>query len=157
MDSNGSGTPRAMRGNIPVTNLYTAGVAGERFFRALQKKGELLGTRCNACNVSYLPARHFCERCFARLEEYIPAPGTGTVATFTISHRDLDDRPLPEPVPVALIRFEGFEGGLVHRLGGVEASAIRTGMRVEPVLAEAKKRTGGINDILHFKPAGRGK
>ena len=149
--------PRSVRGNLPVTNLYTAGVAGEKFFRALQKDGALLGTRCNACNVSFLPARHFCERCFARLEEYVAAGDTGTVATFTVCHRDLDDRPVAEPVTVAFIRYEGFEGGLVHRLAGIEPAKVRIGLRVEPVLADAKKRTGGINDILHFKPAGRGR
>ena len=51
-----------------MSHRYTAGVAGERFFRALADRGAFLATRCGACGVVYCPARAFCERCMAALE-----------------------------------------------------------------------------------------
>ncbi|MDA2914760.1 zinc ribbon domain-containing protein [Acidobacteriia bacterium AH_259_A11_L15] len=59
---------RAWRGEIPLESLYTAGLGGEIFFRALKERGELVGTRCAPCKQVYVPARAFCERCFGELD-----------------------------------------------------------------------------------------
>ncbi|MBI3099445.1 MAG: Zn-ribbon domain-containing OB-fold protein [Planctomycetes bacterium] len=144
---------RHYRGNIPVGNLYTAGIAGDRFFVDLRDKGRLLGTRCPSCERTFVPARHFCEECFTRLEEYVPVPSSGTVHSLTAAHVDLDGKPLDPPHVLAFITFEGCAGGLVHRLGGAPGQSFRIGDRVEMVLKDRKKRTGGINDIEHFRPA----
>jgi D-amino-acid oxidase len=50
---------------IPIRHRYTPGVAGEAFFTALRERGELVAARCEECQVTYCPARLFCERCFA--------------------------------------------------------------------------------------------
>ncbi len=36
--------PTAWVGNLPVTNRYTYGLAGERFFRAIKDEGKIFGT-----------------------------------------------------------------------------------------------------------------
>ena len=85
---------RTWKGSIPVTNLYTAGRAGEVFFRALRDRGEILGSPCAACGVTYVPARCFCERCFADLPGTRPVGPAGRVESFTVCRRDPGGRPL---------------------------------------------------------------
>ena len=49
--------PAAWHGDLPVTSRYTAGLAGERFFRAIKDEGRILGTLCTECDITYVPAR----------------------------------------------------------------------------------------------------
>jgi hypothetical protein len=146
------GQARAWLGEMPTYNVYTVGVAGERFFRELKERGRLLGTRCAACNLIYLPPRIYCERCLAGLSEWVPVPGRGVVHTFTIAHQDLEGRPLDPPHLLALVRLEGAHGGLVHRLGEVEPAQVRIGLAVEMVLKPPRQRKGSILDIRYFRP-----
>ena len=55
------------RGEIPVNYVYTAGRAGEKFFKAMMR-GKLVAAECSTCRVTYLPPRNYCERCFERIE-----------------------------------------------------------------------------------------
>lgn len=143
----------AWEGDIPITSRYTMGLAGERFFREIKEKGQLTATRCPACDLTYVPPRLYCERCFARLEEWVDAPATGWVHTFTVVHIDLDGQPLPQPRAMAFVLLDDTDGGLVHFLGEVEPDEVYTGMRVEAVFKKKAERTGSILDILHFRPA----
>jgi uncharacterized protein len=140
---------RTVEGEIPVRHRYTAGVAGDRFFRALRDRGEILGTPCDACGVTYVPGRMFCERCFAALEEWITVGPGGTLASFTAVHVDLDGSPMSEPAWVGLVTLDGATTGFVHRLqpNGTEPVI---GARVEAVFEPKAKRTGSINDIRGF-------
>jgi len=140
------------RDSIPITNRYTAGLAGERFLRAIQEQGRILGSRCPTCNLIYVPAALFCERCFAELTEWLEAPSTGSVFTFTVVHRDLDEKPLDPPLILAYVKLDGTDGGLVHYLGEVEEDSIDIGMEVEAVFKEPAERVGSILDILYFRP-----
>lgn len=142
----------AWPGEIPTYNIYTFGIAGERFFRALKEHGRFLGTRCSACALTYVPPRIYCERCFASLEEWVEVPGRGTVFTFTLAYYDLDGHRLERPDILALVRLEGAHGGILHRLGEVEPSQVSIGMRVEAVLKPPQERQGSILDIRYFRP-----
>jgi uncharacterized OB-fold protein len=77
----------------------------------------------------------------------------GTVYTYTVLHKNLDDSRKEEPVVMAMVRLDGTDGGMVHYLGEVEPSQVHIGMKVEAVIMPKKERTGGINDIKYFKPA----
>jgi uncharacterized OB-fold protein len=143
----------AWEGDIPITGRYTAGIAGEKFFRAIKDEGRFLGTRCPACDLVYLPAVMFCERCFAELEEWVELPNQGDVFTYTVLHRSLDDEPLETPQILAFIKLEGADGGLIHKLEGIEPDEVEVGLAVEAVFKPAADREGSILDILHFKPA----
>jgi uncharacterized OB-fold protein len=92
-------------GEIPVSFLYTAGVAGERFLRELKDKGRFLGSRCPDCDYTYLPPRLYCERCFAELKDWVPVGPRGTVEALTVAHLGLDGEPLARPETFALIRW----------------------------------------------------
>ncbi|OFX28590.1 MAG: hypothetical protein A2Z07_01905 [Armatimonadetes bacterium RBG_16_67_12] len=144
---------RAWRGTMPVVSRYTVGPAGERFLRALKDEARLLGTRCGRCGVTYLPGRLFCERCFDELTEWIEVGPAGTVEAVTTLHLGPDGSRLKQPVLLALIRLDGADTVLVHRLGGIGAGDAQIGLRVKPVYAKAEQRTGSILDIVHFTPA----
>jgi uncharacterized OB-fold protein len=142
--------PQAWQGELPVTNRYTAGVAGERFFRAIKERGQILGSRCSVCEITYVPARLFCERCLAALDEWEDVGGRGEVHSFTLLYRHADGTPREEPEIVAFVQLS--DGGLVHRLGEVAPESVAIGMPVEAVFKPADDREGSILDILHFRP-----
>lgn len=142
---------KSWHGEIPVHYLYTYGLAGEKFFRELKDRGVFVGTKCSACNVTYLPPRIYCERCFAELKDYSDFGIKGKVETYTICHETADGSHAKKPVIIAFIKIDGTDGGLIHRLSGVKPADVKFGMKVEAVLAEPAKRAGGINDILHFR------
>jgi uncharacterized protein len=137
-------------GEVPIRHRYTPGVAGEAFGRALKDRGELLGSTCADCGIVYCPARLFCERCFGELEPDATCGPGGTVESFTVGYVGVEGEPLEEPVLLGLIRPDGADTMLMHRLLEVEELAI--GDRVEVVLAAKRQRTGSILDIRGFRP-----
>ena len=142
------------KGDMPTQGRYTAGIAGERFFRAIKDDGQFLATVCLDCDITYMPPRLYCEQCFAHLDEWVEVEPAGHVYTFTVVHRDLDEQVLPEPRILAFVVLDDTDGGLVHYLDEVEPDEIYLGMAVEPVLKEKEERQGSINDIEYFRPAG---
>ncbi len=145
-------SPQGIRlrpGTIPVSHRYTAGVAGQRFFRALADRGVFLATRCAPCAVTYCPARAFCERCMAALHEEVEVGPEGTLASFTVVRLGLDGRRLAKPVTVGAIRLRGADTVLVHRVGG-DPGSLAIGATVEPVLRDPARRTGSLDDVECF-------
>jgi len=145
------GQVKAWHDNIPIESLYTAGLAGERFLRAL-KEGEIMGVKCPECELTYLPPRIFCPYCFSSLEEWVEVGNQGTVETFTVLNIDPDGSPLEEPKIIALINIDGTHGGLIHFLAEVELDQLYIGLPVEAVFKPQKKREGSILDIEYFRP-----
>lgn len=139
-------------GDMPITSRYSAGIAGERFFRAIKDEARILGTHCAACDLVYVPATIFCERCFADLDEWVEVSNRGEVFTYTVLHRDLDDQPLDPPAVLAYVKLHGSTGGLVHYLGEVDPEEVHIGLEVEAVFKGAAEREGSILDVLHFRP-----
>lgn len=88
---------RTVSGNLPVGFRYTPGVGNGAFFEALRTRGVLLGSRCESCGVTYLPARIFCERCLAELTPGVECGPQGELVSWTKGHVDLDDAPLADP------------------------------------------------------------
>jgi uncharacterized OB-fold protein len=143
----------AWEGTMPITSRYTAGIAGERFFREIKDNARIVGTVCKECDLVYVPARLFCERCFAELDEWVEVPARGSVFTYTVLFRDLDDEPLDEPAVLAYVELEESDGGLIHYLGEVDPEDVEIGMLVEAVFQDAANRVGSILDIAYFRPA----
>lgn len=139
-------------GEIPLSSRYSAGIAGEKFFRTIKDEGRFLGTHCPTCDLTYVPARMFCERCFSDLDQWVDVANRGQVFTFTVLHRDLDDKPLEKPVILAYIKLDEANGGLVHFLGDVDADDVEIGLSVAAVFKPPTEREGSILDIVHFHP-----
>jgi uncharacterized OB-fold protein len=139
-------------GRMPVAHRYTAGLAGERFFRALRDRAVFLATRCDACGVVYCPARAFCERCLAALEEDLEVGPGGTLESFTVAHVGLDGRRLETPAVVGLVRLDGADTLVVHRLDPGSRAALEIGMQVAAVFEDAGGRRGHLDDVRWFAP-----
>jgi uncharacterized OB-fold protein len=146
----------AWEGDMPTVGRYTAGIAGERFFREIQENGRFLGTVCTLCGITYVPPRLYCERCFDHLDEWVEVPPTGRVYTFTTVHLDLDGNPLPGPRIIAFVQLDGADGGLIHYVGEAEPEDICIGTRVEAVFKDKEERKGSIQDIAYFRPVATG-
>jgi uncharacterized OB-fold protein len=142
----------AWQGDMPLSSRYSAGIAGERFFRAIKDEARILGTRCPSCGLTYVPATMFCERCFGELDEWIEVASRGHVFTYTLLYRDLDDRPLKPPHVLAYVKLDGSDGGLVHYLGELGDEGPSIGMEVEAVFKDPSERKGSILDIRYFRP-----
>lgn len=142
----------AMRGTMPVTSRYTAGLAGERFFRAIKDEGRILGAHCEACGVTYVPGRVFCERCLRELTDWVDVGTRGEVFAFTLLYENVDGTPKEAPELVAFVRIA--DGGLMHWLGEIAPEDVTIGMPVEAVFKSKADRKGSILDILYFRPVG---
>lgn len=142
---------RSWPGDIPIESTYTAGIAGERFLRALKDEAKLLATRCDDCGITYAPARLYCERCLGNLNDNWTEVGPeGIVQSFTVLHLNQDGSRRPIPDVVAAIQLDGADTVLIHRLAPGSASSVRIGARAAPVFRPADLRAGSILDIEHF-------
>lgn len=137
---------RKVAGELPVSFRYTPGVATTAFLEALRDRGVFLGSRCGSCGVTYVPARIFCERCFEELEPGAECGPEGTLESWTVGHVGIDGEPLVEPVVVGIVRLDGADTVLMHRL--VDVGRPEIGMRVRAVLRDA--RVGSIRDVEGF-------
>ncbi len=141
--------PRKVPGELPVSFRYTPGVGNTAFLEALRDRGVFLGARCDVCGVTYVPARIFCERCLAELAPGVECGPEGTIESFTVGDVGIDGEPLAEQVALGLVKLDGADTVLLHRLLGDGPWEI--GVRVRASLAE--DRTGSILDIEGFRPA----
>jgi uncharacterized OB-fold protein len=127
---------RVPRASIPFNPVFNWSVGNwmEQFFDGM-KEGKILASRCPACGRVYLPPRMICERCFAKADEWVELPETGTVETFTEAHvqlaqnGELED--LASPEIIAMVKHDGADTCVAARLEGGKASV---GMRVKAVL-----------------------
>src|SRR2546423_789927 len=147
-------SPDAVRlwpGSIPVSHRYTAGLAGERFFRALAERGLFLATRCARCSVVYCPATAFCERCLGAIDEELEVGPSGKLESFTVVRIGFEGERLAAPVVVGLIRLDGADTCLVHRVRA-DPGELSLGMDVEAGLTDPGARTGLLERVAHFSP-----
>ena len=138
--------------SIPLEYHYTAGVAGEEFRRELKENGRFLSSKCAKCKTTYIPARMFCPSCFVEIKENTLLENVGYVYSHTTVDRNRTGEPLDEPLTMALIKFEGAKGGIVHRLQVDDRNSVSFGTKVVPILKDERERTGALTDIIAFRP-----
>jgi uncharacterized OB-fold protein len=143
-------TPTTWKGELPVTNRYTYGLAGEHFFRSIKDEGIILGSYCSNCQVTYVPASDFCERCLDKLNNWFDVGIVGEIHSYTLLYVNSDGSTKEKPDIIAFIRFG--DGGLIHHLGEIEQEDIEFGMDVEAVFKPTAEREGSILDIMYFRP-----
>ncbi len=143
-------TSESWKGEIPVHYLYTYGIANEDFFRSVKDKGTFVGTKCDKCNVTYVPPKIFCERCMAELEKYTDVGTTGTVESFTVCYEGADGKRLNQPRVITFVKIDNTDGGLVHEFGG-SPDQIKIGMKVTAEFKPESEREGALTDIVCFK------
>ncbi|MBI4054922.1 MAG: Zn-ribbon domain-containing OB-fold protein [Elusimicrobia bacterium] len=139
------------KGELPLQNLYTAGIAGNEFFRVLKERGELLGAFCQQCEYGYVPARSFCERCFADLSgTFKTVSSEGVLLAWTQCHRDRTGKTLKKPVWLGAVRLQGSSSALIHILK-VPPQELHAGRFVRAIFKPAAQRVGSILDLSHFE------
>jgi len=145
-------TPTHWEGEIPVNFVYTYGLAGETFFRAIKDKGTFLGARCDACDITFVPPKVYCDRCFEELTKFIDVGTIGYVDTFTVSFKNMDGSDKVKPRILAMIKIEGTDGGIIHYLEGIPIEEVALGLPVRAIFKPKNQRTGAIDDIIGFGP-----
>jgi uncharacterized OB-fold protein len=137
-------------GKIYIPNTYTAGAVGSRFLIELRDNRKIMGTKCPACDLVYVPARSVCKYCFAQLDQWVEVSDTGTLQTYTVAGQRNGVQPVDPPIIYGIIQLDGASTSLVHMLSEVDFEKLVIGMRVKAVFSE--KRVGSILDIKYFKP-----
>jgi uncharacterized OB-fold protein len=139
-------TVRRIEGGLPVAFRYTPGVGNTAFLEAVRDRGVFLGSRCPTCGMTYLPARIFCERDLTELTPDTECGPEGAVESWTVAHRDVDDASLDSPVTYALVKLDGADTVVLHRL----LAPAEIGARVRPVLRD--DRAASVLDVEGFTP-----
>jgi uncharacterized OB-fold protein len=142
--------PDAWQGNLPVTNRYTFGIAGEHFFRAIKDEAKIMGTYCPHCNYTYVPATSFCEKCLRQLTDWVDVGTHGTIHTFTLLYENIDGSQKATPDIIAYVRLG--DGGLIHKLDHIDPDQVVIGMEVAAIFKPLEDRQGSIEDIIYFEP-----
>lgn len=140
------------RGDMQADYLYTSGVAGDRFFKNLMKKGTFLATRCPECEKVLFPPRLFCEDCFCEIPEkgWLEVPPRGKVRLYTVATLNAHGEKLEEPKVIALIDIDKTDGAILGIIKSKNLKKDFTGMKVKAMLKPKNKREGTLKDILYF-------
>lgn len=126
--------------SLPLSYKYSAGVSGQRFAEGL-KQGKILGSKCSKCGETFLPPSLYCPNCFVYSSEYVEIPPYGEIFSFA----EADGK------AIALIRFQGVTGGLIHVVKRPSAGKLKIGLRVSAVFRPAEQRKGDLTDIEFFE------
>ncbi|MCW2737956.1 Zn-ribbon domain-containing OB-fold protein [Nocardioides sp.] len=113
----------AIQGNWNFDYTYFAGATATRFFRELERK-HLYGTRCTSCARVLVPARSFCDACFARTDEWVEVGPEGVLETFTIITAQFPGLPKP-PVVMAYVTLDGADTALVNLVKGLDVTDLQ--------------------------------
>ena len=142
--------PLVVQSRIFLPYRYYVGPIATKFFTELRDNKKLLGIRCPQCNITYLPPRATCGRCYNKLEEWTDVEPKGTLSSYTVTYYPLKVHPIKEPVIYGIIKLNGADTGFVHMVGETEPSKVHIGMQLEAVFKE--ERNGDILDIRYFRP-----
>jgi len=142
-------------GKWEINYLYSAGMTASLFFSALKEGNKFLATKCPKCHLVYLPPRSFCEKCFVKIDEWLPLPLQGTVETFTIVLEKFEGFPSP-PYIVAYVKIDGADTAMANFIEGVDLSEPRQALKKLKIGTKVRakfkdKREGKMTDFV-FEP-----
>ena len=109
---------------------------GSRFLIELRDNKKIMGTRCTACDLVYVPARSVCKHCFEQLDKWVEVSDKGTLQTYTVAGQANGVQPVDPPIIYGVILLDGASTGLVHMLSEVDFEKLAVGMRVKAVFRE---------------------
>ena len=141
---------KVVDGRIIMPYTYYMGPVAREFYKQIKNSKKLYGTKCEQCNLIFLPPKPNCNRCLNKLDQMVEVDNKGTVLTYTVTYYPIKIQPVKPPIVYAVIQLDGAATGIVHMLGDVDPSEVKIGMRVEAVFEDVPK--GNILDIKYFKP-----
>ncbi|GIK77908.1 MAG: hypothetical protein EDQ89_12290 [Acidobacteria bacterium] len=130
-----------VEGRVQIPFRYAAGAAASRFGAALRDERRILGARCTGCDRVLCPPGPFCGSCGGAAGAAVEVGPGATLLAWT---------ELPDRGAFALVRLDGADGALAHRL--VDVPEPRVGMRLRARFAP--ERGGDIRDIEGFGAEG---
>jgi uncharacterized OB-fold protein len=132
---------------------HTASAGESRFLRGLAA-GRLLGERCPACGMVYVPPRGACPTDGVPTTDEVELPDIGTVTTFCVVNVPYPGQRVTPPYVAAAILLDGADIAFQHLILGCEASEVRMGMRVKAVWKPRGEWGTTPENIDHFRPTG---
>ena len=121
----------------PIVDSFTA-----PFWQAAAE-GRLLIRRCKACGEAHWYPRPFCPHCGSDHTEWVPASGSGTIYSFTVTRK-------AGPVPYVLAYVTLDEDvTMLTNLVDAEMEALHIGQRVNVTFRQAE----GGGAVPVFRPA----
>jgi uncharacterized protein len=132
---------------------HTASAGESRFLRGLAA-GRLLGERCPACGMVYVPPRGACPTDGVPTTDEVELPDIGTVTTFCVVNVPYPGQRVTPPYVAAAILLDGADIAFQHLILGCEASEVRMGMRVKAVWKPRDEWGTTPENIDHFRPTG---
>jgi uncharacterized protein len=132
---------------------HTASAGESRFLRGLAA-GRLLGERCPACGMVYVPPRGACPTDGVPTTDEVELPDIGTVTTFCVVNVPYPGQRVTPPYVAAAILLDGADIAFQHLILGCEASEVRMGMRVKAVWKPRDQWGTTPENIDHFRPTG---
>lgn len=143
--------PLVYESRIGIPYNWWAGDTATKFFTGITSERVFYATFCAACKRTFLPPRKTCPLCFAKDLAWKALAPKGEVVSFTVVRRKLaalgDAEP---PVTFALIKMDGADTAIAHRLSNVDEKDLAAGLRVRAVFAP--EPAGGILDVAYFEP-----
>jgi uncharacterized protein len=139
----------------PVRLNYTHSASPEEshYLRGLAE-GKLLGQRCPACDMVYIPPRGACPTDGVPTEEEVELPDRGIVTTFCIVNVPFLGQRITPPYVAAYILLDGADIAFLHLVLGCAADEVRMGMRVEASWKPRHQWGTTLENIDHFRPTG---
>lgn len=90
--------------------------------------------KCSDCGAFRHPPRYYCPQCFSPAWDMVASAGTGTVYTFTVTHRSFDPGWAAE-TPHVTVAVELDEGPrVIAALQGADPASVRLGQPVRVVV-----------------------
>lgn len=126
--------------------IYPTGRAGKIFAEKI-REGVIVASRCDECELYFLPPTAYCPHCFNEIREFAPVETFILVAKTVVEG---DGEKVAYGYVKGIVGGEETSGGLIHR---VDPEA-EPGEVLKPILKPVEERRGVITDITMFKRAG---
>ncbi|MCA9297859.1 MAG: OB-fold domain-containing protein [Phycisphaerales bacterium] len=120
-----------------------------RFLTGL-RDGRIEGVKTQAGRVLVPPQEYDPETGEDVSDDFVEVGPGGVVTTWTWVYEPREKHGMDRPFAFALIRLDGADTALLHRVDAGDPDRMRTGMRV--TVRWAEERTGMIHDIAAFVP-----
>jgi uncharacterized protein len=138
---------------VRLRYLHTASPAESAYLRGLAE-GRLIGQRCPACGLVYIPSRGTCPADGVTTDTEVDLPDTGTVTTFSVVNVAYPGQHIKPPYVAAAILLDGADIAFHHLVLGVDPGDVRMGMRVKAVWKPHEEWGSTADTISHFTPTG---
>ena len=121
-----------------------------RFWREIQSRYNLIGTKCGSCGKVDFPPRAVCPTCGRRSVgkmQRIRLAGKGAVVTYTVIHDAPAQFEMQKPYVMAIVQME--EGvRLTSQLIDVKPEHVKIGMKVQATFRKLGQE--GEAGVIHY-------